>query len=417
MTLTIRLSDVFLPSFHDWKRAVDEGEYLKYVLSGGRGSGKSSHVAMQIILDVIEKPITALCVRKVQNTIQESCFEQLKEAMDILQVSHLFKINLNPLKITYVPRGNSIIFRGADDPNKIKSIKMSKFPIAILWIEELSEFKLEDEVSVIEKSILRAKLPEEIRYKFFYTYNPPKRKQNWVNKKFGTIFIPSNVHVHKSTYLENKFLSKEFIEEAEQVKETNPKKYDWEYLGKPIGSGVVPFDNLLFRQIDNEEILDFDNIRQGLDWGYSIDPLCMGRMHFDKKRRRLYIFGEIYGVKIGNRQLSDTIVKRGWDDVEIIADKDVRAIAELKELGIRIKSAKKPPGSREAGENWLDELDGIIIDPVRCPNIAREFESIDYATDRDGDTIARLEDKDDHSIDMTRYAMSGDMGGSRYSFK
>lgn len=63
----------------------------------------------------------------------------------------------------------------------------------------------------------------------------------------------------------------------------------------------------------------------------------------------------------------------------------------------------------EYGEEWLDDLDFIWIDPQRTPNIAREFESIDYETDRDGNPRPRLEDKDNHTIDATRYAMEADM--------
>ena len=380
----VKLSELMLPVFHGLHVSIKKQEYLKYVLKGGRGSGKSSHIALEIILQVIAYPVTALCVRKVGNTLQESCYEQLKEAIDYLQVSHLFRFNLSPLRITYIPRGNSIIFRGADNPIKIKSIKVAKFPITILWIEELAEFKIEDEVSTIEKSVLRAELPEGLAYLFFYSYNPPKRKQSWVNKRYETQFLPKNTFVHHSTYLDNKYLSKEFLEEAEIVKERSPRTYDWEYIGHPIGAGVVPFDNLLFRSILDEEISEFDNIRQGLDWGYATDPLAFGRIHYDKKRRRIYIFGEIYGVKIKNRELVAKIQERGWNDALILADNEPRSIAEIEDYGIRIRAVKKGPGSVEYGEEWLDDLEAIVIDPDRCPNTAREFENIDYQIDADG---------------------------------
>lgn len=413
----IRLSEVFTESFIDVHREIKKGEHLKYVLKGGRASGKSSFVAQEIVLDTIKYPITPLCVRKVGNTLQESCYEQIKEAIDQLQLSEYFKFNISPLKITYIPRGNSIIFRGADDPAKIKSIKMAKYPIARLWIEELAEFKTEDEVSMIENSILRGELEKGLQYKFYYTYNPPKRKQSWVNKRYETKFLPKNTYVHHSSYLDNPYISKAFKDEAEHIKKTKPLKYRWEYMGEPIGSGVVPFDNLTFREITTKELLNFDNIRQGIDWGYANDPFAFVRLHYDKTRRKIYIFGEIYEVKLSNRVAAQRIKSGGWNDSKIIADSaEPKSIDELWDYGLKIYGANKRPGSVEYGEKWLDDLEEIIIDPVRCPNVAREFENIDYQVDKDGNTKNKLEDKDNHGIDAVRYSLSEDMRGNLVEF-
>ena len=414
---SIKLSNAIIEPFREVHKIIKQDKHLKYVFKGGRGSGKSSDIAIELILDLVKYPITALCVRKVGNTLQESCYEQLKEAIQILKLEKYFKFNLNPLKITYTPRGNSIIFRGADDPMKIKSIKVAKYPIARLWIEELAEFKTEDEVSIIENSILRAELPDNLVYKFFYSYNPPKRKQSWVNKRYETKLLPKNTYVHHSTYLDNPYISKEFIEEAEHIKETNILKYRWEYLGEPIGSGVVPFDNLVFEKITDKQISEFDNIRQGIDWGYANDPFHFTRLHYDKTRRRIYIFDEIQEVKLSNRNASIKIKEKGYGKDRILADSaEPKSVDEMWEYGLKIYSAKKGPGSVEYGEKWLDDLDAIIIDPERCPCTTKEFESIDYAVDKDGNPKNKLEDKDNHSIDAVRYALNEDMKGNLFSF-
>ncbi len=404
---TVRLSEKVLPAFIlFWKCCNRKKRRPLYkVLKGGRNSSKSTHIAIRIIHDVMKYPVNALAVRKVGVTLEESVYEQLIWAIDYLGVSHLWKTQKSPLRLIYKPRGNMVIFRGADKPEKIKSIKKSKFPIAILWVEELAEFKTEDEVSTIVNSIIRAELPEGLNYDIYYSYNPPKRKQSWVNKKFDTQFLPANVFVHHSTYFDNPHVSKEFIQEAEEVKLKKTQKYEWEYLGKAIGSGVVPFDNLSFKQISDEEIATFDNISQGLDWGYGADPLSLVRVHYDKRRRRLFIFGEIYGIKISNRMLAEEMIKQGWHTTMTIADSaEPKSINEVEEYGVLIKGAVKGPGSVEYGEKWLDDLEEIIIDPVRCPNTAKEFEEIDYETDADGNVRNRLEDTNNHSVDGTRYA-------------
>lgn len=412
----IKLSEIITPHFQSFWKVANSHKYLKHVLKGGRGSAKSTHIGIRLIRDMMKYPVTTLCVRKVGNTIEGSVFEQMKEAIDILGVGAYWRVNKSPMSLTYIPRGNKIIFRGADDPNKIKSIKMSKFPVAFLWIEELAEFKTEDEVSTIENSVLRAELQDGLFYAFYYSYNPPKRKQSWVNKRYETQFIPSNTFVHHSTYLDNPYISKVFKDEAEEVRKAKPQKYEWEYLGKAIGSGVVPFDNLKFRTITDEEVKSFDNIRQGEDWGYATDPYAFVRWHYDKTRKRIYALDEIYGVKLSNREAAKKIKDKQYHDITTTADNaEPKSIAEMKSYGVRTKEAKKGPGSVEYGEKWLDDLEEIVIDPKRTPNIAREFENIDYQTDSDGNPKAKLEDKDNHTIDATRYAFEDDMKQSSVS--
>lgn len=406
----IRLSEVVTPKFQSFWRASNSHKYLKHVLKGGRGSAKSTHIALKMIKDVMKYPVTALCIRRVARTLEESVFEQLKEAIDILGVSQYWRVLKSPLQLIYLPRGNKIIFRGADDPLKIKSIKMSKFPIAFLWIEELAEFKIEDDVTAIENSVLRAELPDGLFYAFYYSYNPPKRKQSWVNKKYESQFIPANTYVHHSTYLDNPYISKAFIEEAEEVKQKKPQKYEWEYLGKAIGSGVVPFDNLVFRAITDDEIKSFDNIRQGIDWGYGVDAFAFVGWHYDKTRRRIYAIDEVYGVKLSNREAADRIKAMKRHTMMTTADSaEPKSIDEMKTHGLKIKGARKGSGSVEYGEKWLDDLEEIVIDPKRTPNIAKEFEDIDYQVDPDGNPKAKLEDVNNHTIDATRYAFEDDM--------
>ncbi|PEW96588.1 PBSX family phage terminase large subunit [Bacillus cereus] len=416
----VDIAKIASPHFKKFWIKSDRKKKLRYVLKGGRASGKSFHIPFRILTDMIEFPVSFLVVRKVQHTITKSVFEQIKDAANIMGVSHMFRFVPSRLLIEYKPRGNKIIFTGADDPEKIKGLKDANFPVLGMWIEEVAEFKSEDEVTTIENSVLRDKRIVEsekrpgkfFNYSFYYSYNPPKRRGHWLNKKYNSSFIESNTFVDHSTYLDNPHLTPEFIIEAENVKKRNELKYRWEYMGEAIGAGVVPFDNLNIRRISDDEIRSFDNIRQGTDWGYGVDPVSFGRMHYDKTRRRLYIFDEFYGVQKSNRELADWIKRKGYDDTFITADSaEPKSIDEMRiEHGIRrFRGAKKGSGSVEYGEKWLADLKEIIIDPVRCPNHAREFENIDYETDRDGNPKPRLQDKDNHTIDQVRYAMEEDM--------
>lgn len=411
MTL-IKISSLIPKPFHSvWKAAKDR-DILHVVCKGGRGSGKSSDIAHILIQLIMRYAVNAVAIRKSDNTLEQSVYEQLKWAVVEQQVMHLFKFNKSPLRITYIPRGNYISFRGAQNPERIKSLKDARFPFAIAWIEELAEFKTEDEVKTITNSLLRGELGDSLFYKFFYSYNPPKRKSSWVNKKYETQFQPKNTFVHRSTYLDNPFIAKEFIEEANATKQRNERRYRWEYLGEAIGSGVVPFDNLEFRTITDEEVANFDNCRDGVDFGYANDPLAFVRWHYDKKHTTIYAIKELYGVKISNRKLAEWIQNQGYSTDHIYCDSaETKSIAELRnEYGIKhVQGVKKGPDSVQYGEEWLGDLEAIVIDPKRTPNIAREFENIDYAVDRDGNPLPRLVDKDNHAIDATRYAFADDM--------
>ena len=409
---SIKMSELLAAKFYDVWRASKSKDILNVVCAGGRGSGKSSNVAHIITQFLMRYPVNAVGIRKIDNTLEQSVYEQMKWAIEEQKVTHLFKFNKSPLRITYLPRGNYMVFRGAQYPERIKSLKDSRFPFAIAWVEELAEFRTEEEVTTITNSLLRGELDEGLQYKFFFTYNPPKRKQSWVNKKYGTQFVSGNTFVHHSTYLDNPFIAKEFIKEAEETKKKNEMKYRWEYMGEAIGSGITPFNNLEFREITDEEAANFDNIRNGLDFGYATDPLAFVRWHYDKKHNGIYAIDEFYGQKISNRQAANWIKSRGYQSDRIGADSaEPKSIAELHgDFNIpNIYGVKKGPDSVEFGERWLDDLDFICIDPKRTPNIAREFESIDYQTDRDGNPKPRLEDKDNHEIDATRYAFADDM--------
>lgn len=412
-----RLTDFISDNFKDLYKAWKNDEYTRYVLKGGRGSAKSSHIAIILVLEIIKRPVNCICFRKVGETLKRSVYEQIKWAIDYLGVEEYFEYRLSPLEIIYKERGNKFIFAGVDKPEKIKSIITSDFPITLFWFEELAEFYNEDEVETVIKSIFRGKIKDGLKYKGFFSYNPPQLKFNWVNKKYSFSTIEKGVYVHHSTYLENKYISDEFKQDAEALKEKNETKYRLIYLGESTGNGLVPFPNLEIRAISKYEIDTLDKFRNGLDWGYGIDPVAFVRWGYDKKKRIIYALDEYYGVERQNRHVAEYILSKDYDEIVTCDSSEPKSIDELREYDIRAIGAKKGKGSVEYGEKWLASLEAIIIDPIRTPNIAREFEMIDYDTDREGNPLPRLCDKDNHTIDATRYAFENDMKKGKYIYE
>lgn len=405
--IDVDLTDLIAPSFYDLHWDIKQGKHTHYKLKGGRGSTKSSFISIEIILGMMSDPnANAVCFRKVGNTLQESVFEQLLWAIDALQVNHLWHASLTPLRLTYKPTGQRIAFRGMDDPNKAKSIKVRKGYFKYIWFEERAEMDGEED----ERKVLQSMMRGGSKFIVFYSWNPPKSINSWVNQD---VMVPrDDTVVHASTYLTvpKEWLGEQFIIEAEHLKKVKPKAYEHEYLGIAIGTGGQVFDNVTVRVITDDEISMFDKNHHGLDFGYAADPLAYVKCHFDKTRRRLYIFGELYQVNLSNAKAVKLIKQLNPLNQPVIGDsEDPRTINEFNELGLRVIGAKKGPGSIDHGIKWLQDLEEIVIDPYRCPNTKREFAGYELEKDKNGNFKGSYPDKDNHTIDATRYSLEDEM--------
>ena len=401
----INAYETIAPCFWDVLDDVIADGHREYWLKGGRSSTKSSFIAICIILNMMldaQNGDHTHCVamRKVENTVSGSVFNTLVWATEMLGVAQYWKMTRNPMVMTYTPTGQTIIFKGCDDPRKVKSTKFTKGYCKYIWFEELDEFYGMEDIRSIKQSLMRG----GPNIKVFYSYNPPKIVSNWVNAE-SMIDVEGRL-VHHSTYLDvpKEWLSEDFIIEAEILKEQNELYYRNEYLGEATGTGGQVFDNVNLKEIPAEELDRFDNILDGLDFGFAVDPAAYVQGYYDKTHRKLYIFTEIYKVGISNRQLSDEIKEKKIGSGFITCDSaEPKSIAELKSLGNRVKGARKGPDSIEYGIKFLQKLNEIVIDPKRCPNCAREFKGYAYDLDKNGNFISRYPDRENHSIDAVRY--------------
>ena len=391
------------PAFSKVVFDIDQQNYLEYVFPGGRGSTKSSFISL-MIMDILEKnPNMHACImRQVADTLRTSVYQQIMWAIQALGLEDDYHATVSPLEITKKSTGQKIYFRGADDPEKIKSIKVPFGYIGIAWFEELDQFKGPEAVRKIEQSVIRG---GDVAF-IFKSFNPPKSANNWANKY---IKIPKkNQLVTHSTYLEvpAKWLGKPFLDEAEHLKETNPTAYENEYLGVANGSGGNVFDNVEIREITDEEIAEFDHIMNGVDWGWYPDLYAFARVHFDPARRILYLWQEYTCNKQSNQQTADKLIELGITGNDLITcdSAENKSIGDYRSYGLLARAAEKGPGSREYSYKWLQSLAKIVIDNVRCPVGADEFLDYEYERDKDGNVISGYPDGDDHVIDAVRYA-------------
>lgn len=413
-------------AYVDLNRHITNGVTKEAIIEGGRGSLKSSFPGLKIPELIMENPsMHALCMRNVKDTLKDSVYEQIKWGIDKLGVSERFKCTTSPLKIVYKPTGQTIYFRGADDPIKIKSIKPPFGYIGILWFEEFDQYAGEAAVRNIRQSALRGTDENgESRSIIFETFNPPPTAQAWANQYVADINARANgekakkgAEILHTTYksVPPEWLGSEFIEEAEELKKNNPRAYENEYEGKVTGTGGNVFENLEIRDLTDEEIKNFDKAKQGLDWGYFPDPTAFVKLQYDPARMTIYIFNELKRIKTGNEVLVEELKNYKLD--QTIADNaEEKSIAFFRANGYNIRACVKGPGSVDFGIKWLASRAKIVIDRKRCPETAKEFENYEYLKDKDGNFIRGYPDENNHFIDAVRYALNDEIMRSRQQY-
>lgn len=388
----------------------------RYTFTGGRASCKSSFISLVIVILIVMFPsYNALILRKTAKTLRRSVFEQIVWAINKLGLAKRFKVPKSQtaaLPITYVRKNGQtqyIIFAGSDDPEKLKSIKVSRGYFAILWVEEKTEFT-PAELQNIKISVLRGGKT----FYIFESYNPPSATRHWCNREANTQ-DPNRMIIH-TTYkdIPSDWLGNAILHDIEQTKQSTPRAYENIYLGIVTGTGQNVFENIELREITDEEIASFDYLYSGIDWGYYPDPFAFTTSSFNPSKQTLYIFDELYMKKQGNYEAFQALSKHMKDNrMNIVEDRitadsaEPKSVADFRSWGGNIRGAIKGIGSREASFKWLQSLKKIVIDPTRCPHVADEFTLYEYEIDKHtGEIMNGYPDgQPDHGIDTVRYAL------------
>lgn len=406
---------IMLPAEHialpflELNRELDGKKTLDVMLPGGRGSTKSSYWSEKIIELLENNPNwCAVVMRRVANTLNQSVKPQIEWGIEQLtkcypNIASDWHIPKAEYDISKKSTGQKIYMRGADDPNKLKSIKPppGKY-IAIIVYEEFDQFNGMEDIRKINQTIKRG---GDVFIEFD-VFNTPISKQHFANKE---MLIPKKDRIIvKSDYTQvpSVWLGEKFISDAEWLKENNPKAYEHEYLGVAVGEGGTVFENIELREITDEEIKTFDRIYNGVDWGWYPDPWAFNRMHLDVARRTLYIYDEDEANKKSNRQTADILInEHGITSADLITcdSAEKKSTADYRAFGLFARDAEKGPGSVEYSTKWLSTLFKIVIDPIRCPKTAKEFNDYELVKDKTGNYISVYPDKNNHHIDAVRY--------------
>lgn len=372
------------------------------VCKGGRGSKKSTTTAMWIIYNMMKMPLAnTLVVRQTFNTHLDSTWVQLKWATQQLGVAHLWTFSKSPLKATYNPTGQVILFRGLDDPMSITSITVPVGYLCWCWFEEAYQVKSEDAFDKVDMSI-RGELPEGYFKQITLTFNPWSDK-HWLKKRFFDEPNDEDKLAMTTNYLCNEWLGADDIKLFNHIQTKFPKRYKVEGLGDwGIIDGLV-FDNWKIEKFDHTEIKG--ELLIGLDFGYVNDPTALICSILDEQNKKLYIFDEHCQKGMLNDAIAQMITNKGYSKSTIIADSaEQKSIEEIKRKGIyRIKPAVKGGGSIVQGIQQLLQYD-IIVHPS-CEETIKELENYAWDVDKEGTGINKPIDAYNHCIDALRYSL------------
>lgn len=402
----MKTNEIFLPNVV----GRGYGTYWNYkgryrVCKGSRASKKSTTTAMNLIYRIMEYPESnALVVRKTYRTLLDSCFAQLKWAVNRLGVKDYFDFKLSPLEIIYKPTGQKILFRGLDDPLKVTSVTVEVGSLCFLWIEEAYEIMSEADFDMLDESI-RGEVPKGHFKQITLTFNP-WNERHWIKGRFFDK-LDKDVLAITTNYTCNEWLDRSDLNVFERMKENNPRRYQVAGLGNwGIVDGLI-YENFEERLFTLEEIKDYKTVA-GLDFGYTNDPTAFFIGFLDKKGSVLYVWDEMYSKGLSNKKIYENIKNMGYSKEKITGDSaEPKSIDELKGYGLRIKGAKKGKDSILNGIQWIQDLK-IIIHP-RCNNFLTEISNYQWDKDKFGKALNRPIDDFNHLLDAMRYALEDDI--------
>lgn len=366
---------------------------------GGASSGKSHGVVQKVALKSLgswKYPRKVLFLRKVAATLKDSIFEDVLGCLSFFGILEHCKINNSDYRIT-LPNGAIFLFKGMDNPEKIKSIK----GISDVVMEEATEFNLEDYTQLT----LRLREKKHLNKQMFLMFNPVS-KLNWVYKHFfENQQQDEDIKIIHSTYKDNRFLDIRTKDNLEKLSERNPAYYRIYALGD-----FATLDKLVFPKYETG-ILNKNDLRDipsyfAIDFGYTNDPSAFVHVKLDKANETLYIMEEYVKTGMLNNEIASMIKGLGYQKEVITGDSaEPKSIAELKLQGIsRMQSARKGKDSVMNGIQFIQQFK-IVIDE-RCFKTIEEFDNYTWRKDKKtGEYMNEPVDAYNHCVDAIRYAL------------
>lgn len=396
MAVNIQLKkSSFLPCYQPY---ITDYSNRYNVFYGGRGSGKTRFVMTKLLFKGLQEKRTILLMRKTTANCKFSVWKELKEAVDRCGLTKYFTFFESDYSAVCKINGTTFKCLGLDIAEKIKGFS----EISDVMLEEATEFTPED-IDLIDGTVrsIKYKLPLQL----YFCFNPVS-KVNYCYKRFGfdTGIKPENTFILKTTYLDNPYLSQDYIQRMENMRITNPTRWKIEALGDFVSLDKLVYNNWCIEDFDNSKITG--QLLVGLDFGFVNDISALIASICDEDNKCIYIFKEWGDTNKTNEELANIITTLGFSKSIIIADAaEQKSIEEIKRKGIaRIRACSKGKDSILHGIQRLQQYK-IIVHPS-CTGVITELENYSWTKDKNtGEYINTPIDNFNHYLDSLRYSI------------
>lgn len=397
-----KLSELIPSDYYPLFKARKESDPRFYIYKGGRASCKSSSISIYLIVHMMKNPLSnVVVIRANENTLRDSVYEQCKWAINQLGATDDFRFKRSPLEIVYKPTGQRIIFKGANNPQSITSIKVSYGVIDTVWYEEAFQLNSEKQFNMISLSF-RGEMPEGYKIREILSLNP-WRNTSWIKGRFFDK-VSDNVYSTTTTYKCNKWLSPSDIKVFEEMKVNEPTRYEVEGKGNwGVLSGLI-YSNWYVDEFNHKEVNGV--YCYGGDFGYVNSYTALVQIKVDEVNKILYICNEVmYAREVVNSDIANAIKNCHLDNEIWVFDcAEPKSIEELRRLGI-----KKARGCSKGKDSVMYNINNIkeykIVVHPSCVNAIIELENYMWQVDSTGKEINKPIKDYDHLMDAIAYGL------------
>jgi len=369
-----------------------------FIVSGGRGSGKSFSVNALLVMLTYEQGHTILFTRY---TLTSAYISIIPEFIDKLeQFGSIADFHITKDEILNKKTGSKIIFRGIKTSSGDQTANLKSLQGITTWVvDEAEELVDEQKFDTIDLSVRQQGKPNRI----ILILNPTT-KEHFIYRRFfedrgvqeGSNTTKENTTYIHTTYKDNiKNLSKSYIDQIEQMKIRRPDKYKQQMLGSWLNKA----EGVIFNNWSVGEFKHIGTSVWGQDYGFAADPSTLVEVNIDSSNKRIYLKECFYLQRLTTSQIAQLNLKHAREGLIVGDSAEPRLLSEIKAKGCNVRPSIKGQGSITYGISLLQDYD-IIVSPDST-NLIKELNNYRWLERKSNTPI----DNWNHLLDAVRYAV------------